>query len=171
MAEGTRGGEVARHASRLGADSPGFPNLRKGRSMDETTALLNLNSAKLEVLLVRLDTVARVVYRMSAEIDRLKTSVQKLTDVQQGAVALLQQLASEIRAKAQDSQAITALADEVDQRAAELGKAVTDNTGAGSSTTTQEAVTTTPAPATGASQAQGQQRGPAAGQMNRGKMP
>lgn len=96
--------------------------------MDEATALLNLNSAKLEVLLVRLDTVARVVHQMSAEIDRLKSSVQKLTDVQQGAVSLLQQLAGEIRGRANDTEALKALADEVDQRAAELGKAVTENT-------------------------------------------
>lgn len=81
--------------------------------------------SKLDVLLGRVNEWG---YAMSAELDRIKQSVERLTSVNQGAVQLLGELAREIRNRAGDEAALGALADEIDARTQELASAVTTNT-------------------------------------------
>lgn len=100
--------------------------------MDETTALLNLINAKLDLLLVKLGRGEERELAMSAEVDRIKASVERLTSVNQSAITLMTTLAGEIRARLGDQAALTQLADEIDTRASELAAAVQTNTpGAG----------------------------------------
>jgi TolA-binding protein len=103
--------------------------------MDETTAWLNLVSArlavvdaKLDLALLRLGASEERDLAMSAEVDRIRASVTQLTSVTQGAVTLLGQLAQRVRDLSGDPAALTALADEIDQRKQELATAVTTNT-------------------------------------------
>jgi hypothetical protein len=99
--------------------------------MDEATALLNLISAKLDLMLVRQAASRESEEAMSAEVDRIKNSVSQLTTVSQSAIALLGDLAARVRALQADPAALTALADEIDHRKAELAQAVLSNTPAG----------------------------------------
>jgi TolA-binding protein len=103
--------------------------------MDETTAWLNLVSArlavvdaKLDLALLRLGASEERDLAMSAEVDRIRASVTQLTSVTQGAVTLLGQLAQRVRDLSGDPAALTALADEIDARKQELASAVTTNT-------------------------------------------
>lgn len=65
---------------------------------------------------------------MSAELDRLTQSVANLRTVEQSSNALLRQLAQMIRDNANDPAKITALADDLDQQAADISAAITENT-------------------------------------------
>jgi peptidoglycan hydrolase CwlO-like protein len=65
---------------------------------------------------------------MSAELDRLKTSVQNLTTVTQSVVTLVGTMAQQIRDLKNDPAALTAYADEVDTRVQELKDATLANT-------------------------------------------
>jgi hypothetical protein len=124
---GPGGGERPEgQAARLVADSRRalFP----GRAMDETSALLRLVNAQLDLVLVRQAAHIERGDAMSAEIDRIKQSVEKLTTVNQSAITLMTTLSAEIRGRLDDRAALTALADEIDRRAVELGTAVTANT-------------------------------------------
>jgi TolA-binding protein len=103
--------------------------------VNETTAMLNLVSArlavvdaKLDLVLLRLGASEEREVAMSAEVDRIRASVTQLTSVTQGAVTLLGQLAQRVRDLSGDPAALTALADEIDQRKQELATAVTTNT-------------------------------------------
>jgi chromosome segregation ATPase len=117
--------------------------------MDEATALLNLISAKLDLMLVRQAASRESEEAMSAEIDRIKNSVAQLTSVNQSAVALLGDLAARVRALQTDPAALTALADEIDRRKAELAQAVLSNTPAGSASTPTQGPGTSPTPPAG----------------------
>jgi TolA-binding protein len=103
--------------------------------VNETTAMLNLVSArlavvdaKLDLVLLRLGASEEREVAMSAEVDRIRASVTQLTSVTQGAVTLLGQLAQRVRDLSGDPAALTALADEIDARKQELASAVTTNT-------------------------------------------
>jgi hypothetical protein len=115
---------------------------------DEATALLNLLSAKLDLLLIRQAMSQQTEASMSAEVDRIKSSVQQLTDVNHSAITLLGDLASRVRALQADPAALTALADEIDQRKAELAQAVLTNTPAAPTPPTSPAPPAPPAPPT-----------------------
>jgi chromosome segregation ATPase len=65
---------------------------------------------------------------LSAELDRLKTSVQNLTTVTQSVVTLVGTMAQQIRDLKNDPAALTAYADEVDTRVQELKDATLANT-------------------------------------------
>jgi phage-related tail protein len=65
---------------------------------------------------------------MSAELDRLKTSVMNLTTVTQSVVTLMGTMAQQIRDLKNDPAALTAYADEVDARVQELKDATLANT-------------------------------------------
>jgi chromosome segregation ATPase len=95
---------------------------------DEATALLNLISAKLDLLLIRQAMSQQTEASMSAEVDHIKASVQQLTDVNHSAITLLGDLSARVRALQSDPAALTALADEIDQRKTELVQAVLANT-------------------------------------------
>jgi hypothetical protein len=115
---------------------------------DEATALLNLISAKLDLLLIRQAASQQTEASMSAEVDRIKASVQQLTDVNHSAIILLGDLASRVRALQADPAALTALADEIDARKAELAQAVLTNTPAAPTPPTPPAPPAPPAPPT-----------------------
>jgi hypothetical protein len=100
--------------------------------MDEATALLNLISAKLDLMLARQAASRESEEAMSAEVDRIKNSVSQLTTVSQSAIALRGDLAARVRALQADPAALMALANEIDQRKGELSQAVLSNTPAGS---------------------------------------
>jgi hypothetical protein len=122
--------------------------------MDETTAWLNLVSArlavvdaKLDLALLRLGASEERDLAMSAEVDRIRASVTQLTSVTQGAVTLLGQLAQRVRDLQSDPAALAALANEIDQRKAELAGAVQANTpAAGGGGVTSPTPGTPPAP-------------------------
>jgi chromosome segregation ATPase len=109
---------------------------RPGANVDELQAAqldaihgqVEYLSAAMRAVLARLGTAAQWEASMSAEIDRIKTSVTQLTSVTQGAVTLLGQLAQRVRDLQADPAALTALADEVDARKAELAGAIQANT-------------------------------------------
>lgn len=63
-----------------------------------------------------------------ADIDRLKASVARNGDAIQSGVVLIQGLAQQIRDAGDDPAELAALADQIDSKAAELAKAVVDNT-------------------------------------------
>lgn len=65
---------------------------------------------------------------MSAEMDRLELSVTAIKTVKDSVVATMTGLAARVRGVAGDAAKATALADELDARAAEFAQAVTDNT-------------------------------------------
>jgi chromosome segregation ATPase len=96
--------------------------------LDAIHAQVEYLSAAMRVVLTKLGLSLEWEKAMSAEIDRIKTSVTQLTSVTQGAVTLLGQLAQRVRDLQADPAALTALADEIDQRKAELAQAVTTNT-------------------------------------------
>lgn len=118
----------------------------------ETPAYLKILDGKLDLILDRILSLTEQENLMSAEVDRIKASVTGLTTISQSAVALLTELGNEIRARQDDPAALTALANEVDQRKMELAAAITANTpatpsgsGAGGGTpTTPTAPTPTP---------------------------
>jgi hypothetical protein len=85
-------------------------------------------SAGMRAVLQKLGLSLEWEKAMSAEIDRIKTSVTQLTSVTQGAVTLLGQLAQRVRDLQSDPPALAALANEIDQRKAELAGAVQANT-------------------------------------------
>lgn len=68
---------------------------------------------------------------MSAEMDRLRASVARVTTAASAAETLIGGLAGRIRELQGDQAGLLALADELDARATELGAAVAENTPAG----------------------------------------
>jgi ABC-type transporter Mla subunit MlaD len=96
--------------------------------LDAIHAQVEYLSAAMRVVLTKLGLSLEWEKAMSAEIDRIKTSVTQLTSVTQGAVTLLGQLAQRVRDLQADPAALAALADEIDQRKQELAQAVTTNT-------------------------------------------
>lgn len=126
---------------------------------DEATALLNLISAKLDLLLIRQAASQQTEASMSAEVDRIKTSVQQLTDVNHSAITLLGDLATRVRALQADPAALTALADEIDQRKAELAQAVLTNTPAAPTPPAPPAPPAPPTPVAGSTGAGDVQEG------------
>jgi hypothetical protein len=74
-------------------------------------------------------------FKMSAALDRLTASVQAEDTVIDSVLVLLAQLADEVRnLPADDSDALNALADDIDAKAQAIASAVTANTPASSST-------------------------------------
>lgn len=65
---------------------------------------------------------------VSAELDRIKASVQNLTTVTQSVVTLVNTMAQQIRDLKNDPAALTAYADELDARAQELKDVTLANT-------------------------------------------
>jgi chromosome segregation ATPase len=96
--------------------------------LDAIHAQVEYLSAAMRVVLTKLGLSLEWEKAMSAEIDRIKTSVTQLTSVTQGAVTLLGQLAQRVRDLQADPAALTALADEIDQRKQELAGAIQANT-------------------------------------------
>jgi hypothetical protein len=96
---------------------------------------------------------------VTAEVDRIKSSVQQLTDVNHSAITLLGDLAARVRALQADPAALTALADEIDQRKAELAQAVLTNTPAAPTPPAPPAPPAPPTPAAGSTAAADVQEG------------
>lgn len=63
-----------------------------------------------------------------ADLSRIQTEVSEARTVQEGAVALLANLAQQIRDNATDQAALNDLADSLDASSTALGQAVADNT-------------------------------------------
>lgn len=68
------------------------------------------------------------IHRMSQALDRLRASMEANTSATASALALISTLASEIRANVDDSDALNAIADKLDQDSHDLAAAVTANT-------------------------------------------
>jgi ABC-type transporter Mla MlaB component len=94
----------------------------------ETSAYLKILDGKLDLILDRILSLTEQGNAMSAEVDRIKASVAGLTSISHSAITLLTELGNEIRARQDDPAALTALANEVDQRKQELAAAITANT-------------------------------------------
>lgn len=75
-----------------------------------------------------------------ADLDALTTAVQNATTVDQSAIALIQQLADEIRANASDPAAIQALADQLQGNTDALAAALVANTPAAAATNAPQEV-------------------------------
>ena len=73
-------------------------------------------------------TIIKGERTMAADLSALTDAVTNDTTVEQSAITLLEELAAEISAAANDPAAIQALADEVNANAAALAAAVTANT-------------------------------------------
>lgn len=65
---------------------------------------------------------------MSAEMDRLKASVKKNTDSADSFIAYAKGISGQIRANAEDPEALKALADEIDATNSEMADAMVANT-------------------------------------------
>lgn len=94
-----------------------FTDPALGRKLDENTKALNL--------------LRQEIKNMVGEVQRLKDAVAKLDTVEASIIALINGLAGQIRdlvAAGADPAALSALADDVNAKADEMAKAVTDNT-------------------------------------------
>lgn len=75
-----------------------------------------------------IEKLLREIKIMAGELDRLATEVSETTTVVGSAVALLNTLGDLIRQNVNDPARLTALADELDQKQAELAAAIAANT-------------------------------------------
>ena len=76
----------------------------------------------------QIDALKLEVKKMTAELQKLTDAVTALKSVDESAIALLKQLADQVKANANDPAAILKLADEINAEAANLAAAVTANT-------------------------------------------
>lgn len=92
---------------------------------NDLDAIATAVAAKLQQNFARIYQQEKI---MSAELDTLSAQVHANGDVVDSAVALINGLADQIRALANDPVALTALADELQQKDAALAAAVAANT-------------------------------------------
>ena len=92
---------------------------------EDLEAIASAVAAKLQP---KLDSIAQGEQTMSAELDALTAQVQQVQQVDQSAIALINGLADQIKALANDPAAINALADQLKQQTDALAAAVTANT-------------------------------------------
>lgn len=83
---------------------------------------------KLDLILVQFDKLREEHRTMSAELDALTAQVAETNDVEQSAIVLLNGLAAQLAAIANDPAAIAALADSLHVKSDELAAAVVANT-------------------------------------------
>lgn len=83
---------------------------------------------KLDLILVQLDKIRKEYRAMSAELDALSLQVAETTEVEQSAIVLLNGLAAQLAAIANDPAAIAALAESLHLKSEELAAAVVANT-------------------------------------------
>lgn len=94
---------------------------------DAEVKLESLNY-KLDLVLLKLDRAEREMGRMSAELDALKTQVERNTSVTQSAVTLINGLAEQIEDLKDDPAELTRLAADLKAQGDSLAAAVTQNT-------------------------------------------
>jgi ABC-type transporter Mla MlaB component len=92
---------------------------------DDLEAIASAVAAKLQP---DLDSLIQGEQTVSAELDALTAQVQQVQQVDQSAIALINGLADQIKALANDPAAINALADQLKQQTDALAAAVTANT-------------------------------------------
>jgi SMC interacting uncharacterized protein involved in chromosome segregation len=129
-----------------------------GWSVDETTALLRLANAKLDLLITRSETQsdmseasAERERQMALDLTRLQQEVAANKDAVQSVVTVIDRLASQLEAEKEDPAAVQAIVDQLRANTQVLGQAVTKNTPAdpNAATTTQGSATTSGGGSTG----------------------
>lgn len=109
---------------------------RWGRDNDETfeagffalAVMIERLDAKLDDLAGRIHHLIRMERQEMSDLSTLQTAVEADTAVDKSAITLINGLAEQLRAAANDPAAIQALADQLSANAADLGAAVAANT-------------------------------------------
>jgi len=92
---------------------------------------LNHIIRQLGLVLASLDVVTNLEQNMSAELESVKAAVQKNTDAEASAIALMQRLSQLITDNINDKPALQQLAADINAQADALAAAVVANTPAG----------------------------------------